>query len=67
LVFYVESLALAGGFGYAAAKLAQTNWAVLAISPMFVGAMFVYMRLIGRLAWWLAETMPADEDDSEND
>jgi hypothetical protein len=24
-----------------------------------VGTLLIYMRLLGRLAWWLAETMPA--------
>lgn len=63
LLFYLESGLFAAGFGLAAVGLAQFRLPVVTISLLFVAAMFLYMRLIGRLGWWLAEAMPEEEDD----
>jgi hypothetical protein len=63
LLFYVESLLLAAAVGATAgAMLAGPPWLQFALPWLAVGAMLIYMRLLGRLAWWLAETMPAVEE-----
>jgi hypothetical protein len=38
------------------------GWLMYTVPFALVGTMFAYMRLIGRLGWWLAETMPAEEE-----
>jgi DNA-directed RNA polymerase subunit RPC12/RpoP len=66
LLFYLESAALG-------AVVVAAAWAVLTEKPalvlllpwLVVGAAIVYMRLIGRLAWWIAEVMPPVEPASE--
>jgi DNA-directed RNA polymerase subunit RPC12/RpoP len=36
------------------------------LSPIFIAALFVDMRLLGRLAWWLSERIPlGDESEDE--
>ncbi len=32
-----------------------SGWMVLLAAPVLLGATFVYFRLLGRLAWWIAE------------
>ena len=56
LLFYLETLLLAGGVAAAIAGL--WNWSAvmpLIAGPLVVAATFLYFRLLGRLAWWLAE------------
>ncbi|HMP08533.1 MAG TPA: hypothetical protein PJ982_19465, partial [Lacipirellulaceae bacterium] len=66
LLFYVESAAL---WGLAAAA----GWAVmnagdlgvLVLPPLAMGTVLLYMRLLGRLGWWLAEGPSLGEDDED--
>jgi hypothetical protein len=60
LLFYIESAMLAAAAGAAAYGIAKgPPWLVYLAPWLVVGTLIFYMRLIGRLAWWLAETMPA--------
>lgn len=58
--FYIASMALAAG----AAKLAEYLFtrgsfaALLPIPWVIVALIIVYMRMIGRLGWWIADSMP---------
>lgn len=63
LLFFLESVALAALVGLAATKLATGSIALWLLLPwLFNWAVIVYMRLIGRLAWWIAEMMPAPDE-----
>jgi hypothetical protein len=58
LLFYVESAILAAVAGAAIIGIAAGPWWLVYFGPwVAVTTLLVYMRLIGRLAWWLAETM----------
>jgi hypothetical protein len=64
LLFYLESLLLAAMAGAAIlAILAGPPTLMFALPWVGVAALLVYMRLLGRLAWWLAETMPEPADE----
>jgi hypothetical protein len=58
--FYIASMALAAG----AAKLAEYLFtrgsfaSLLPIPWLIVALIIVYMRMIGRLGWWIADAMP---------
>jgi hypothetical protein len=68
LLFYIEVALIAAGT--AAACTAIALWAPAAVyaAPLIVmGAMFLLMRLMGRLAWWLAEVLPAADDDEDEE
>jgi hypothetical protein len=62
LLFYIES-ALLAGVTLAGMELMARGpaWLLYLLPFTFVGWLLAYMRLIGRLAWWLAERMPARE------
>jgi hypothetical protein len=63
LLFYLESLLLAAMAGAAAAAIiAGPPTLMFALPWVGVAALLIYMRLLGRLAWWLAETMPEPAD-----
>ena len=36
-------------------------WFVIVVVPLLIGLELLYFRLLGRLAWWLAESLPAPE------
>ncbi|HEX6963526.1 MAG TPA: hypothetical protein VF175_16785, partial [Lacipirellula sp.] len=60
LLFYLESAMLAAVAGAAILGISQGPWWLVYSGPwVTVTTLLVYMRLIGRLAWWLAESMPA--------
>jgi len=64
LLFYLESTLLIGAGGLAAGTLVFVSpWFALAAVPLCVGVAIVYFRLLGRLAWWLAESLTISEDD----
>ncbi len=64
VLFYFESTVLAAAVGSAAWGMALSGkpgwWLVL--PWLAVAALFIYMRLLGRLAWWIAELTPAVEE-----
>jgi hypothetical protein len=65
LLFYVESAALAAAAGFVAWKILTGPPRALYLLPwLIVAAGLLYMRLLGRLAWWLAESMPAPKEDA---
>jgi len=66
LLFYAETVLVVGGS-------AATIVGLLLLSPntlpalvlIAAGASFLYFRLLGRLAWWLAESLPLPEETGE--
>jgi hypothetical protein len=63
LLFYVESAFVAAAL-YAVLEgiIEGPDGLVYAAPWAMMAALLIYMRLIGRLAWWLAETMPVAEE-----
>lgn len=62
LLFYLESVALGVICGTVAFFTTRSNLiSALLFIPLYVATLIIYMRLLGRLAWRLAEAMPADE------
>jgi DNA-directed RNA polymerase subunit M/transcription elongation factor TFIIS len=62
LLLYILSGVLAAAlYGTLEAIIRGPGWLIYGVPFAMVAAMLIYMRLIGRLAWWLAETMPAEE------
>jgi hypothetical protein len=59
LLFYLESGLLAAGCILATMFLGQLPLLLLIVIPLSMAALLLYSRLLGRLAWKLAETMPA--------
>ena len=56
LLFLLESSLVVAIAIVVAAILVQISlWMVLLAAPVLLGATFVYFRLLGRLAWWIAE------------
>ena len=65
LLFYIETAVLfAAALGTLFAISLGPTWVAYFGPWVTVGTMLVYVRLIGRLAWWLAETMPAAEEET---
>jgi len=63
LLFYSESALLLSGSAAAIAGLQLASPQMLAVSVLIAaGASFLYFRLLGRLAWWLAESLAMDEE-----
>jgi hypothetical protein len=62
LVFYVVSTLWVAAFGMAGYFAVQRPLALGTVAAIGVAATLVYMRLLGRLAWWLAEMLPGVED-----
>ncbi|MEM9352332.1 MAG: hypothetical protein AAGA92_04910 [Planctomycetota bacterium] len=54
LLFYVEAAVLAAGCAAAILWMGDSAWAA---APMLVAAGLVYFRLLGRLGWWLSESL----------
>ena len=63
LLFSLEAALLVAGTLFALAALSQRSpaAALLAI-PLCVATSLLYFRLLGRFAWWLAESLPADKE-----
>jgi hypothetical protein len=72
LLFYVQTLALAAFAGAAAWMLAHAiqpggsglTVLVWLFAPLGIAALFVDMRLLGRLAWLISERMPEKDEES---
>jgi len=62
LLFYVESVLLIAACLWAMAHwpkaLSGSMWTA---APLIVAASLVYFRLLGRLGWWLAESLPIED------
>jgi hypothetical protein len=62
MFFYLENAILAAICGAATYGVAMNDpSAALWLVPLYVAAMIVFARLLGRLAWRLAEAMPLEE------
>jgi DNA-directed RNA polymerase subunit M/transcription elongation factor TFIIS len=62
IFFYLESACLVAVCVSAALAAVQVDeLLLLALAPLFVGCLFLYARLLGRLGWRLAEAMPDNE------
>ena len=58
--YIVSTLAVVATGGFVYFLLSQANLlALLPIPWLAVALLLLYMRLIGRLGWWIADTMPA--------
>lgn len=66
-VFYVASLLLVAGAGALAWAMLnnQSFLAKLPIPWLIVALILVYMRMLGRLGWWIADVMPPPVEPSE--
>lgn len=63
LAFVMETFALAAGAAYLVWRaLIGPAWLFYVLPWLATAAALLYMRLIGRLAWWVAEVMPASEE-----
>lgn len=63
LLFYAESVLVVGGCVGAVIGLQMTSPWLVVVSVLLVSlASFLYFRLLGRLAWWLAERTPAEDE-----
>ena len=67
LLFYIETAALAALTTVAAAALLQTSgWGLFVLPVLAMCFALTYMRLLGRLAWWIGDAMPeAKEPEKE--
>jgi DNA-directed RNA polymerase subunit M/transcription elongation factor TFIIS len=64
MLFYIESAIILGATAAACAALLRSEW-VLAIVPAVLAGLFVYCRVLGRFAWWLAESLTEEEPEIE--
>jgi hypothetical protein len=63
LLFVVESVVIVGGTCLAAAGFFSLSPAIALLAiPLGVAAALLYFRVLGRFAWWLAESLAATED-----
>jgi hypothetical protein len=61
---YIESAILAAACVWAAAAAAEVHFMMpLALAPLYVGCLFLYARILGRLAWRLSEKMAVEPGD----
>jgi DNA-directed RNA polymerase subunit M/transcription elongation factor TFIIS len=69
LLFYVESALLVAAAMGACYGLARTESPLgfAALPLIIMGAATVYMRLAGRLAWWISEATAVEEDEEFHD
>jgi DNA-directed RNA polymerase subunit M/transcription elongation factor TFIIS len=67
LMFYIETAALAALAGLAGWALLQTSgWGLFVLPVLAMAFALTYMRLLGRLAWWIGDAMPeAKEPEKE--
>jgi DNA-directed RNA polymerase subunit RPC12/RpoP len=62
LLFYVETTAMWALAALAAWGLMRAgDWGVLPLPFIAMGALITYMRLLGRLGWWIGDVLPAAE------
>ena len=62
LLLFLQSVALAGGSLLAVAGLLTVDLRLAFLAmPLLVAAGFLYFRLLGRFAWWLAESLATEE------
>jgi DNA-directed RNA polymerase subunit M/transcription elongation factor TFIIS len=70
LLFYIETFALAALVGGAALAIAnalhlrpgdETTF-IWFVGPIAIAALLIDMRLLGRLAWWISERIPEEEE-----
>lgn len=62
LVLVLESAALVGCAAYAIDQLlAKSLVLMLATIPLAIATMLLYFRVLGRFAWWLAESLPTSD------
>lgn len=67
-LFYVESILLVGVTIGAIMGAAQMPLVAFPVAVLFVSAAsFLYFRLLGRLAWWIAERTPAPAEDANQE
>ncbi len=64
MLFYIESAIILGATASAGVALLLSEW-ILAIVPAVLAGLFVYCRVLGRFAWWLAESLSEDEPEVE--
>jgi len=63
LLFYAETVLVIGGSAATIVSLSLLSANTLPASVLLAaGASFLYFRLLGRLAWWLAESLPLPEE-----
>lgn len=64
---YLVACALVGGAGLLGWKLLTSSnaLAMLPLAWLITAVLLTYMRIIGRLGWWIAEVMPAATDQSD--
>jgi DNA-directed RNA polymerase subunit RPC12/RpoP len=68
LLFYLVTTAMWALAGLAAWGLMQAgDWGVLALPFIAMGATITYMRLLGRLGWWIGDVLPADQSKPDDD
>jgi DNA-directed RNA polymerase subunit M/transcription elongation factor TFIIS len=76
LLFYLESFFLAAIVGGIAWLMTSSNTSVSSrelptaivwgLPPVMVAAILIQMRLLGRLAWWISDGMPDEEDERKS-
>ncbi len=63
LLLVVESAVIVGGTLAATRALATTSpAATLLVIPLSVASLLLYFRVLGRFAWWLAESLATNEE-----
>jgi len=68
LLFVVESAVLVGGTVAAIGGLLTTSPTVaLLVVPVCVASILLYFRVLGRFAWWLAESLAVPEKETERE
>jgi DNA-directed RNA polymerase subunit M/transcription elongation factor TFIIS len=71
MLFYVETFLLVGSIAAASVALFASSTTsngmseslVWGMPPLIVAALLIDARLLGRLAWWISDVMPDDDDD----
>ncbi len=66
LLFYLETGLIAAGCVLAGMITSIDSVPAWLAPPLLLATVLVYFRLLGRLAWWLAELMPAEESEEED-
>lgn len=68
LLFYLTTTAMWALAALAAWGLLRAgDWGVLALPFIAMGAMITYMRLLGRLGWWIGDVLPAAQSKPVDD
>ncbi len=64
LLFYLQTAILVGASAWVTVQWLPNS--LMAIIPFSVAVSLLYFRLLGRFAWWLAESMPVEDDVDSN-